>query len=388
MNYYLSNNFALKWLEDTCLYDLKNDELYELDEEAFDFLKDCKSQEGCNIEQINQDFLHFCLSEHILTKEAYSRKTVPLIKSPIPSLRYLELQITDKCNLKCKHCFVGKSQNNELPIAIIEKILDEFLQMQGLRVMITGGEPLMHRGFERLNMILPKYACRKVLFTNGLLLNSQILKNLNVDEIQFSIDGMERGHDALRGKGTFLSVIEKLQNAKEIGFPVSVATVVHCDNLDEFDEMETFFKEIGIKDWTVDIPSPVGNLLDNPSFQVPPHIAGRYLNYGFGDNYHSSAEGFACGLHLLSVLAGGAIAKCAFYCAVPIGHIEEGLRKVWGRLKPVNLKELECFDISCPVINSCRGGCRYRASTACNEKGENYKRDIYKCLAHGIIKHE
>lgn len=387
MRYYLSNNFVLRWLEKKCLYDLKNDELFELDDEAFEFLKGCESRDGCSIEGIDPEFRDFCFNENILNEKPYNWDIKALNQSPIPSLRYLELQITDRCNLKCKHCYVGKSKDNELPLNVIQNILQEFQEMQGLRVMITGGEPLLHRDFNGLNEVLQNYAIRKILFTNGLLLNSKLLRSLHVDEIQFSIDGMKQGHEAIRGKGTFSLVINNMKDAKRQGFTVSVATIVHSKNLDEFDEMESFFKEIGVKDWTVDIPTPVGNLKDNPSFQVPPDIAGKYLNYGFGENYHTTDEGFACGLHLSSVLANGTIAKCAFYYDAPIGHVDEGLRKVWARLKPIKLEELECYDISCPEINSCRGGCRYRALFLTDKNGKKYKKDIYKCHTYGIIKY-
>lgn len=387
MRYYLSDNHVLKWLEMPALYDLKKDELYELDGEAFEFLKTCASVGGCEAGQIDEEFLNFCLSEGILKTIPYRSKTTPILKSPTPSLRYLELQITDKCNLKCKHCFVGFPRNIELQVDDIRKVLDEFLEMQGLRVMITGGEPLMHSMFEQINSMLSDYNLRKVLFTNGLMLNNKILKSLNFDEIQFSIDGMAEGHDALRGKGTYKKAIKNLNKALEMGIPTSVATVVHSKNLDEFEKMEELFKRLGIKDWTVDVPSLTGSLKENSSFQIAPDIAGRYLNYGFGENYHSCAEGFACGLHLCSVLANGAIAKCAFYSAAPLGNIDEGLRKSWQMLKPLRLEWLECSDISCPVINSCRGGCRYRA-TVSDKNGGEYKRDIYKCYAYGIIKNE
>lgn len=387
MRYYLSDNHVLRLLEMPALYDIKRDELYELDDEAFNFLKKCASNNGCEIEGAEEDFINFCLSEGILLTIADNTKSVPIIKSPIPSLRYLELQITDRCNLRCKHCFIGIPKNNELPFEKIVKILEEFIEMQGLRVMFTGGEPLLHSEFQRINSTLPDFRCRKVLFTNGLLLSDKILKNLHFDEIQLSIDGMEHGHEALRGKGTYKRVIKNLKKALGLGIPVSVATVVHSKNLHEFDEMEKLFRRLGIKDWTVDIPTPAGNLRKNPSFQIKPDIAGKYLNYGFGENYHGGKEGFACGVHLCSILANGAVAKCAFYAEIPLGNIDEGLRKSWQRLKPIRLKELECFDISCPVIDSCRGGCRFRASS-CAKSGGEFKRDIHKCYAYGIINNE
>ena len=111
----------------------------------------------------------------------------------MPSLRYLELQITDRCNLRCRHCYIGENVPKELSVRQITEILKEFEEMQGLRLMITGGEPLLHSSFDALNDVLPDFLIRKVLFTNGLLLNKDLLRRLNVDEIQISIDGLEKG---------------------------------------------------------------------------------------------------------------------------------------------------------------------------------------------------
>ena len=132
--------------------------------------------------------------------------------------------------------------------------------MQGLRVLITGGEPLLHSRFEKINEMLLQFFIRKILFTNGLLLSKKILKNLNVDEIQISIDGLENAHDSLRGRGTFKKTIEAVKNAINSGFEVSVSTMVHPENLGDFDEMEALFKGLGIKDWTVDVPCISGRL--------------------------------------------------------------------------------------------------------------------------------
>jgi radical SAM protein with 4Fe4S-binding SPASM domain len=378
MRYYLSDRFVLKWLETPSVYDIKGDELYELDADAFEFLKKCSTPQGC-IDGADAGFIDYCLSEGILTKEAVNTKRPVLAKSPVPSLRYLELQITDKCNLKCGHCYIGKPKNNEIPLDKIKIVLDEFEGMQGLRLLITGGEPLMHSRFNEINLLLPEYNFRKILFTNGLLLNEKVLKGLNADEIQFSVDGMEYGHEAIRGKGTYKIVMKKIHEAIDAGIIVSIATMVHAENLDEFDEMESLFRKIGIKDWTVDVPCVSGNLKENRIFQVPPEIAGRYLNYGFGGGLHGGGEGFACGLHLMSALADGNICKCAFYSHTPVGNISEGLKKLWQRIMPIKLDELECSDISCRFIDECRGGCRFRAE-------DIRKKDLYKCYGYDIMK--
>ncbi|MBI5212173.1 MAG: radical SAM protein [Nitrospirae bacterium] len=379
MRYYLSSGSVLKLLETPSVYDIKNDELYELDDDAFEFLKKCSDVEGGSGKGADKEFIEYCLSKGILVKEPADVKRPLIIKSPVPSLRYLELQITDRCNLKCKHCYIGKPLNNELTVSEIKPVLNEFEKMQGLRLLITGGEPLMHSRFGEINSLLPEYNFRKILFTNGLLLTEKLLKWLNADEIQVSVDGMEHGHEAIRGKGTYGIVIRTIREAIDIGTTVSIATMIHRENLVEFDEMDRLFRKIGVKDWTVDAPCISGNLKDNLLFQVAPEVAGKYLNYGFGDGLHGGGEGFACGLHLMSVLANGDAAKCAFYSHMPVGNIKEGLMALWVKMKPIKLGELECFHASCQFMDACRGGCRFRAE-------DIHKRDLYRCHAYGIIK--
>lgn len=368
MKFYLARDVCLKWLERPSVYHIKRDELYELDIKAFEFLSTC--QDGCETD--DKEFLDYCIEEGILSSLKDILKRPPVIKSPEPSLRYLELQITERCNLRCRHCYIKENRPVELALRDIKRVLREFEELQGLRVLISGGEPLLHSEFERLNDILPDFFLRKVLFTNGILLNREILKRLNVDEIQISIDGLERGHEALRGKGTFKKAMNSLELAIKEGFDVSVATMVHRDNLDEFDGMERLFKDLGIKEWNVDVPCATGRLKEHPGFQLKPEEAGRFLRYGFGGGMHASLEGFACGLHLMAVMADGSIAKCTFYGENPVGTINDGLRKCWGRIRPVRLEELKC---DCEYIDSCRGGCRYRAKLL----GDEYGKDLYRC---------
>ncbi len=376
MKYFLSRDSVLKSLENPTVYQMATDELYELDEDSLDFLFKCSSANGCEAEETV--FIRYCMSEGILTTDNVAVTRPPLIKSPDPSLRYLELQITDRCNLRCRHCYLRDSGSHDLSVKRIRDILHEFEEMQGLRLLITGGEPLVHRGFAEINSILPDFFVRKILFTNGLLLHEMIIERLNVDEIQISIDGLEEAHDSLRGKGTFRAAMDGIKLSLSYGFDVSVSTMVHPTNLGDFDEMEKVFKDLGVKDWTVDVPCITGRLGDNAQFQVSPLEGGRYLGYGYGAGFHAGATGFACGLNLMSVAADGRVSKCTFYADRSVGSIEEGLRECWRKIKPVRLDELIC---DCAHRESCRGGCRYRAEILGDPRGK----DPYRCALYDII---
>jgi radical SAM protein with 4Fe4S-binding SPASM domain len=377
MNYYLSRRAVLKWLETPSVYHIAKDELYELDDESFRFLKKCATNEGCA--STSSAFVDFCMEEGLLTAEHASGRRHPLIiRSPEPSLRYLELQITNACNLRCKHCFINDHAREELSPRQICDVLTEFEEKQGLRVMLTGGEPLLHSRFAEINEMLPDFFLRKVLFTNGLLLKKYLLKTLKVDEIQVSIDGLEKAHDAVRGSGTFDISMRALRQALDAGFDVSVSTMVHSENLTDFDAMERLFKEIGVKDWTVDVPCATGRLKGHAEFIVSPEEGGKYLGYGFGGGLHSSEQGFGCGFHLMAVTANGKMAKCTFYEDRAVGDIEEGLMNGWRKIEPIRLKDLAC---ACEYVEVCRGGCRYRAELSGGKGGK----DLYRCIFYGML---
>jgi radical SAM protein with 4Fe4S-binding SPASM domain len=372
---FLSKDSAIKYLETPSVYHILDDELYELDEESFSFLQKCASENGCQSD--NNEFVDYCLAEDILTESPGSLKRPPLKKSPVPSLRYLELQITDKCNLTCRHCYVGVTNNRELTFTQVRRALKEVEEMQGLRVLITGGEPLMHSKFDEINEILPEFFLRKILFTNGLLLSNEVLSRLNVHEIQISIDGLQDSHDLIRGKGTFRTAINAIKQSIDKGFEVSVSTMIHSKNLSDFDQLEILLKELGIKEWAVDVPCASGRLEDNPLFQVTPEQGGKYLAYGYGEGLHSGAKGFGCGLHLMAVMPDGTAGKCTFYGSTPAGTIAEGLLRCWKRIQPVKLDELKC---DCTYIDACRGGCRFRAELL----GDPLGKDLFRCALYQI----
>lgn len=60
MKYFLTSKSILKWLETPSVYDIKKDELYELDDESFEFLKLCSSENGCDSE--NTEFIDYCMA--------------------------------------------------------------------------------------------------------------------------------------------------------------------------------------------------------------------------------------------------------------------------------------------------------------------------------------
>ncbi|MBI3600768.1 MAG: radical SAM protein, partial [Nitrospinae bacterium] len=343
----LTPHCSLKRLEKPYIYDIKNDELYEIDNKAEEFIRRCdgvqKGQgsrvkgQGSRVKgqgSSEEEFVSFCLKENLMEiVKSPPSSLVPhpssLVsrQSPLPSLRYLELQITAKCNLSCKHCYLGKPKNLELSLDSVRNLLKEFEDMQGLRLLISGGEPMLYSKFWELNDMLPDYNFRKVILTNGWFLGEKEASRLNVHEVQVSLDGLEKGHDILRGNGSFEKAIAAIEAVKDAGIDLSAATMVHKYNLDDFPEMSGMLKGYNVREWGIDVPVIAGNLKSplTPLFQRGEREEGaELLRFAFGGSYHGGSEGYACGRHICTIMPTGKVCKCGFYEDKPLGDISEG----------------------------------------------------------------
>ncbi|MGD2028399.1 MAG: radical SAM protein [Desulfobacterales bacterium] len=351
---------ALKNLERPFVYHMGRDELYEIDERAQDFLLRCNGRSLGKKLTTDDDFVEYCFEEGILEGHPQPIPTTVTVDDGLnPSLRYLELHLLHRCNLKCRHCYLGSSQAIEMPTEDAVDITRQFSDNGGLRLLISGGEPLLYKGLKTYLEQIQALKIRRVLFTNGTLLNSGNVPWLNVDEIQFSLDGWEKGHEHLRGRGTFESTLQGIHLVKEAGIPVSISTMIHRYNLNEFDRLREFIEKLNAIEWGVDVMCVSGSLMKNSDLTVPYETAVRYLKYAFGGGYHGSSEGFACGRHLMTVLPDKQAVKCGFYADRPLGDAQKSLKQCWLNMDHISLDHLECR--GCSVLEECRGGCRFRA---------------------------
>ncbi|MFQ6050467.1 MAG: radical SAM protein [Candidatus Hydrothermarchaeota archaeon] len=383
-------NCALKLTDKRVLYNFVEDELYELDDESFEFLSYCTGKNsfedillktGCNknesLELINYLKKERCL---VFQKDQTANEKFTVKQNSRPPLKYLLLHITEKCNLKCRHCYLGEKSNRDLELGLIKKILNEFGEY-GFKLLITGGEPLLHENFWDILKYARKFPIRIELLTNGTLIEEEIAERLfkYVNGVQISLDGMEEGHETLRGRGTFLKTINGIKNAKKY-LNVTVATMIHSANMLEFDEMNKLMRELMVDEWILDIPAECGNLIKNKELTIDfLHAARIFKEYGYSVGIHAGEEDYSCGANLCSIDVSGNVTKCGFFDE-GVGNIREGkLEDFWKiitREYLPKLSELDCED--CKVLKNCKGGCRYRAL----KEGGFYGKDPFMCCLY------
>ncbi len=382
-------NCSLREVENLYLYNFKKDELYELDREAFEFLRHLSG--SYSVEELVRifgkevfDILKFLEKEdciEYLNRSIGKKHKISVKKSTIPSLRYLQLHITEKCNLRCRHCYLGRKSGRSMDPDLAKRILDEFSEV-GFKLIITGGEPLLYENLWEFLSYARKKDIRIVVLSNGTLIDESIAKKLSkyVDEVQISLDGLKNGHEFLRGKGTFAKTIRGIKNARKY-LRVSVATMIHKENVDEFPKLSKLVNKIA-DEWFLDVPALKGNATEDtlPDFNKAIEIL---IKYGFSSATHEGSDEYSCGSHLASVDVDGYLAKCGFF--EPICNAGKGLIKCWikivRKMLP-KLKELECK--GCKYIRICRGGCRYRATL----QGNFYSRDKLMCMLFQRLEHQ
>ncbi len=156
-------------------------------------------------------------------------------------IHYLRISITDRCNLRCVYCmpeegveWVGHSQ-----ILSYEEILRLARIFAGLgvdRIRLTGGEPLVRKGADRLVSGLKKIpGVRWVgLTTNGVLLEEQLaaLVGAGLDGVNLSLDTLDRDqYRAITRRDSLAAVLRGLAAARAVpGLEVKVNCVPTGDN--------------------------------------------------------------------------------------------------------------------------------------------------------------
>jgi len=357
----LAPQAALKNLETPFVYHTGRDELYEIDERALNFLQQCNGTRTGGELTDEAEFVQYCLAEDILEAlEQPAQIDVSVDVGDCPSLRYLELHLLHQCNLRCRHCYLGPPGASEMPLSDAVEITRQFAESGGLRLLISGGEPLLYKHLADFLNQTRGLGIRRILFTNGTLVTPENAGRLDADEIQFSMDGWKTGHERLRGEGTFDQLLRGVHAAKDAGMDISFSTMIHRGNIEEFEQMRKFIEDTGALEWGVDILALTGSLAKHPDLCVPVETAAPLMEYAYGGGYHGASDGYACGHHLMAVMPDRQAVKCGFYRDRPLGDAAVNLAECWRKMPHIRLDELDCRD--CEYLQECRGGCRFRAS--------------------------
>ena len=134
--------------------------------------------------------------------------TLPLVDARQRPLHDLRISVTDRCNLRCTYCmpresfgknFVFLRRAELLSFEEITRLARLFVELGGRKIRLSGGEPLLRHGIERLIEQLAALRdahgrpIELAMTTNGTLLaaKAKTLKDAGLTRLTVSLDALD-----------------------------------------------------------------------------------------------------------------------------------------------------------------------------------------------------
>ncbi|WP_024859129.1 radical SAM protein [Ruminococcus albus] len=166
----------------------------------------------------------------------------------------VSLDITNKCNLRCRHCCMSAGdelRGKELSTDGIFTIIDRMMLFDPDDVTVSGGEPMFREDFfEITEKIRSVYDGSLSIMTNGTLIkDDETAKYLTekYDNFNLSLDGYDEiSCEAIRGKGVFDKVINAVKYLRKYTNRISLSMIRTSDNMDNTTQFRELCKSLDV----------------------------------------------------------------------------------------------------------------------------------------------
>jgi radical SAM protein with 4Fe4S-binding SPASM domain len=264
-----------------------------------------------------------------------------------PDHLLIQWHITERCNLRCEHCYQeGRGERELAPeelAGVLEQcrvLLAELTVARGGRpvrghVTLTGGEPFTHPALWEIleHIAAGEPVLSFAVLTNGTLLDrsaARRLRALRPDFVQVSIDGSEATHDGTRGRGSHARAVAGLRHLVREGVRTMISFTASRRNHREFLQVADLGRRLGVDRVWADRMVPCGGAAMLREDVLTPEETRRFIRslhaaraqcvssrtdiamhralqftLGGGSPYRCSA-----GVSLLAILPGGDVVPC------------------------------------------------------------------------------
>lgn len=310
-------------------------------------------------------------------------------------LESMSIEITKKCNFKCKFCFASSNRYSlseaDIPQEYYNRIVEQIKLNKLKKVTITGGEPLYcEEKFLSFVKLLSENGITINPNTNLSLMNDTfadayskyIGNNFYVFTSLLSAD--ETNCDKITGiKGSFWSILQGIKCCQKHGIKISMNYTISKDNVDDIELIPGFVKKYEIDRVSISRVIPpiydrysVTNFLSNfdirkivdilvqineglgipvtSSHPLPLCIIGDDPRYDVIENQRCRTGTKYCAVNLHS----GDVIACSQENHVYGNIFTESLFEIWEKMRLdhgiLNLKE-KC--INCSLLSKCGGEC-------------------------------
>jgi len=169
-----------------------------------------------------------------------------------PILTHLDLELTERCNNDCIHCYINlpaddkDAMGRELSTREWQRLLEEAASLGCLRVRLTGGEPLLREDFEDIYVFARKLGLKTILYTNATLITPRLAGLLMrippLEKVEVSVYGLnkESCEAVTRVPGSFEAAMNGIHLLERNGIPFVIKSAVLPPNRAEIEIFQTW----------------------------------------------------------------------------------------------------------------------------------------------------
>ena len=164
----------------------------------------------------------------------------------------LVAELTYRCPLRCVYCsnpLDYDRHRDELDTETWVRVLGEAEELGVVQLNLTGGEPLVRGDLEAIVARARRLDLYTNLITSGVPLKRERLarlRELGLDSVQISIqDTAAEPSDRIAGHRSFERKLVVAQWVKALGFPLTLNTVLHRENLDHIEAVIDLAERLG-----------------------------------------------------------------------------------------------------------------------------------------------
>ena len=296
----------------------------------------------------------------------------------------LFVQLTNRCNLRCKHCFVESDMTKDdyLTYGRIIKVVNDAVDLGINRIDFTGGEVLTKPYFLDVLRYLDTQPVSYNFFSNLTLANDNVIEELaklkGLTSIITSIDYLEpKKHNKFRGgEMAFERTLHAITRLNQKNVKVIVNTMVMDDNRDSLGDLVEFFINQGVEthfDTIIDCGRAKCDQRHNLDADKNIECIRQAISLIADKGISVDNAAGACGVSdtLIFLHYSGKYMLCPGLTSDISDKYVLGtdMRKAWEKSRELHLR---CSHIDCEKYDQCSQGCRMRALVDTgSDKGED-----------------
>lgn len=171
-------------------------------------------------------------------------------------LEQIDIELTERCNNNCIHCFINRPANDpearerELSTEAVKRLLRDAADLGCLTAQLTGGEPLLRQDFQDIYQFARNLGMRVRLFTNGTLITPEVASLFAcippLEAVVISVYGMSWNAygKVARVQGSHKAAWRGVRELEKRGVPYILRGVYLPQNRDEQESFDRYCMDL------------------------------------------------------------------------------------------------------------------------------------------------